>query len=103
MVSPVYRDIKSPPRRTDVKVPEIGLFLYQNVPFPLDYYEICHSLLNTLVLIYNRLYHNETSNFERIDKSIMENIIDPIVGDVSKVAEDLQEKVFGDLLSNKDY
>mmetsp|Transcript_17826 Transcript_17826/g.17544 ORF Transcript_17826/g.17544 Transcript_17826/m.17544 type:complete len:109 (-) Transcript_17826:120-446(-) len=54
--------------KTDVKVPESGLFLYQMVPYKLDYYEVCHELLSELVLIYNRLFNNDTANFNKIDK-----------------------------------
>ena len=70
-------------------MPEFSIFFFQNIPYEIDYYETCYSLLNILVYIYNKLYDNETTNVERIDKAIMDNIIDPIVEDVSQVADKL--------------
>lgn len=83
----------------EIKIPESSLFVFQNIPYDLDYYDTCYGLLNVLVLIYNKLYDNETTNFDKIDKAIMDSIIDPIVSDVSEFADELLQNQFDDIMN----
>lgn len=81
------------------------MFIYQNIGYDIDYYEACYSLLNVLILIYNKMYDsrclNETmyNHFEKIDKSIMDVIVDPISSDLSELAEELLNDQFDDLMN----
>jgi len=40
----------------------VNVFVYHNISFEIDYYEICHSLLDVLVLIYNKMYDSRCTN-----------------------------------------
>mmetsp|Transcript_14046 Transcript_14046/g.15698 ORF Transcript_14046/g.15698 Transcript_14046/m.15698 type:complete len:154 (+) Transcript_14046:131-592(+) len=47
------KDERESDRENRVKVPDFNIFTFQNVPYEIDYFETCYSLLNILVYVYN--------------------------------------------------
>ena len=61
-------------------------------PIKMDYYSLTHSLLDSLQLVYNKLYGNGCLNYiEKVDKFIMRRIIEVVVKDISELAAKVME------------
>ena len=103
-------DWKSGSKRIEPgKIEYFKIFSFQNIGFELDYYEVSHSLMSVLILIYNKMYDNRCLNesmfsyFEMIDKSIMETIIEPLTNQIETLAEQILDEQFTDIKNKLSY
>ena len=72
-----------------------------HIGIELDYCEVTKSLLDLLIIIYNKLYDNQALNqsiysyIEKTDKEIMSRIIETITEDINELAKRLIYKQLG--------
>ena len=82
------------------------MFTYQHISYDLNLYEVSHSLMNILMLIYNKMYDNRWLNnkmfdhLEKVDDSIMTHIIEPITNIIEEIAEVLMNEQFSEVTND---
>lgn len=78
--------------KVDPKAPIFKVFSCHSAPIKLNYCEVAYTLIDMLVLIYNKMYDNQylsptmLASIEKIDSVIVNKVIKAICEDLNRVA-----------------
>ena len=84
----------------------LKMFTYQHISYDMNLYEVSHSLMNILMLIYNKMYDNRClnnkmfSHLEKVDNSIMSHIIEPLTDIIEEIAQTLMTEQFNEVIND---